>query len=177
MEVFVAGCAFVADWLLFVFPLYQGRMELMESNSVYAKYQSTHSKKKGVPFLYWLFPPLYFRYVKKQNIKGLNRLFKNKDDFRNFYGFYNKSIAWYFVSYAGFLNAIESTYGVLEDLELGFLTIPLFLVIVTSLFILGHHYVNYMASNQHRIRFIKSVASDYHRIKKQTPPNQPKNLD
>lgn len=75
MEVFVAGCAFVADWLLFVFPLYQGRMELMESNSVYAKYQSTHSKKKGVPFLYWLFPPLYFRYVKKTKYQRLKSTF------------------------------------------------------------------------------------------------------
>ncbi len=41
MEKFTVLCVFVADWLLFIFPLYQGKMELMESNTVFAKYQGS----------------------------------------------------------------------------------------------------------------------------------------
>ena len=48
MEKFTVLCAFVADWLLFIFPLYQGKMELMESNTIFAKYQGSKGKKKSI---------------------------------------------------------------------------------------------------------------------------------
>lgn len=90
MEKFTVLCAFVADWLLFIFPLYQGKMELMESNTIFAKYQGSKGKKKSISFVYWLFSPLLLHYYKKNTHQQLVRLASNKKDLQNFYSFYNK---------------------------------------------------------------------------------------
>lgn len=159
MEKFTVLCAFVADWLLFVFPLYQGKMELMESNTFFAKYQSSNSEKKSAPFIYWLFPPLLFHYYKKNAHQQLISLAKNKQDLKNFYSFYNKGLAWYFVSYAGFLNAIASTYELIEKLELEEFAIWGTILICLCFFFAGNYYVNYLCSKKRHQRFIKGIAT------------------
>lgn len=158
MEKFTILCAFVADWLLFIFPLYQGKMELMESNSVFAKYQSSTAKKKKLPFFYWLFPPLLFHHYKKQAHQQLSNLAANQQDLKNFYSFYNKGLAWYFVSYAGFLHAIASSYELLEKFDLEELaTLGTFLICLCCFFA-GNYYVDYLCSKKRHHRFIKGMA-------------------
>lgn len=160
MEKFTVICAFIADWLLFIFPLYQGKMELMESNTVFAKYQSSTEKRKKAPFIYWLFPPFLFHYYKKNANQQLINLSLNKKDLKNFYSFYNKGLAWYFVSYAGFLNAIASSYEALEKFELGEFAILGTFIICTCCFFAGNQYVDYLCSKKRHQRFIKSIATN-----------------
>ncbi|WP_429971482.1 hypothetical protein ACQW5G_02375 [Fructilactobacillus sp. Tb1] len=157
MEKFTILCAFFADWLLFIFPLYQGKMELMESSTIFAKYQSSTSKKKKVPFFYWLFPPLLFHHYKVTAHKQFERLSANEVDINNFYSFYNKAFAWYFVSYAGFLHAITSTYEICEKFELDHLAGWATLLIVAIVFFTGNRYVDYLCSDKHKVRFIKGL--------------------
>lgn len=161
MEKFTVLCVFVAGWLLFIFPLYQGKMELMESNTVFAKYQGSKGKKKSISFVYWLFPPLLLHYYKKNTHQQLVRLASNKKDLQNFYSFYNKGFAWYFVSYAGFLHAIVSSYEVMEKLELGEFSTLATLIVVVIFFFAGNHYVDYLCSKKRHQRFIKGIATTF----------------
>ncbi|USS93098.1 hypothetical protein M8332_05740 [Fructilactobacillus ixorae] len=159
MEVVIGILGFIGDWLLFIFPLYQGQMELMESNSVFAKYQIKGHKPKNASLLEWMIPPLLFRRIKRTAGKAqINDLINNKEDFQNFYSFYNKGLAWYFVSYAGFLNGVCSTYElIIEKLALGRIGIVIFIVVSLLIFFAGHYFVSYLTSGKREKRFIKRM--------------------
>ncbi|KRN79125.1 hypothetical protein IV52_GL000530 [Fructilactobacillus lindneri DSM 20690 = JCM 11027] len=165
LKIFVTFCAFVADWLLFIFPLLQGKMELMDSNSVFKKYQSSHHQGFSLKGLFkniiWVIPPLRIYYLKKYAGKELFDLSLNKEDFAKFYGFYNKSIAWYYVSYAGFLDALYTTYEMTEYLPIGEWSLIIFIVIVVILTYGGISYTNYMVSSNRKINLVKKIAKNH----------------
>ncbi|USS88351.1 hypothetical protein M3M39_02420 [Fructilactobacillus hinvesii] len=159
MEIIIGILGFIGDWLLFIFPLYQGRMELMESNTVFAKYQIKGHKTKPTSLLEWIIPPLLFHRLKKTAGRAqVQDLVNNKEDFKNFYSFYNKGLAWYFVAYAGFLNGVCSTYElIIEKMELGRIGIILFIVVSLVIFLAGQYYVNYLTSWKREKRFIQGL--------------------
>ncbi|USS86155.1 hypothetical protein M3M38_05530 [Fructilactobacillus cliffordii] len=159
MEIIIGFLGFVGDWLLFIFPMYQGRMELMESNSLFAKYQVKGHKPKPISLLEWIIPPLIFHRLKKTAGRAqIKDLVNNKEDFKSFYSFYNKGLAWYFVAYAGFLNGVCSTYELLnEKMELGTIGIILLIIISLIIFFAGQYYVSYLTSWKREKRFIKGL--------------------
>ncbi|RRG18753.1 hypothetical protein D3P96_01860 [Weissella viridescens] len=107
MGVFGTTMVCIAEWLLFVFPLYQAYLELDEQRDL-------------------LLSSIDFNEIRnhdfdnrKIHLRDLNQLKtlltdEQKAALKAFNSLRNKAVAWFFVALAGYIKACSSTYEVME---------------------------------------------------------------
>ncbi|UQS86119.1 hypothetical protein MOO44_00300 (plasmid) [Nicoliella spurrieriana] len=123
MKILISWLGFIGDWLLFIFPLFQGILDVTEGSELLrgAKgTKNTDSKKhRRYGSLLWLLPPLKIMIERRKVMKISKYALNRKIDFDKVYRKLNVATAWVYVSVAGVLNGIVSTEDLLESYGYG----------------------------------------------------------
>ncbi|MGM0238008.1 hypothetical protein [Enterococcus sp. AZ103] len=143
----MALLAFLGDWLLFIFPMYQGVLEITEQKKALRRFMKKGKKYPDISLWYWLLPP-YKIFLERQRIKRILR--DSIDSEKNFFvmqPFMNKATAWFFVAIAGLLNGIAATNDLLEQFKVE-LPWQLFILLILVLIVSGILQVIYRSSKR-----------------------------
>ncbi|WKT14587.1 hypothetical protein P9166_14490 [Lactococcus lactis] len=106
--------SFIGTWMLYVFPLYQGTLEMSEQQRIISKFNNKDKKFLKVSNWYWLLPFFKIHLEKKRAIEILKDSTINERDFKELLSFFDKSLVWIYVSLAGLLNGLVSTHELVE---------------------------------------------------------------
>ncbi|MBK0083328.1 hypothetical protein IAE51_05340 [Lactococcus sp. S64] len=106
--------SFIGTWMLYVFPLYQGTLEMSEQQRIIGKFTNKDKKFLKISNCYWLLPFLKIHLEKKRAIKILKDSTNNERDYKELLSFFDKSLVWIYVSLAGLLNGLVSTHELVE---------------------------------------------------------------
>lgn len=149
MGIWGAILTFIGLWLLYIFPLYQGVLEISEQDKIIGKLsQADEQKYPEISSWYWLIPPLKIRKEKERGIAILRDSLNGKEDIHALFGFLNKATAWFYISLAGILNAIVATYDLVDSITKSYTLLISFIVDILMI-IIGVLVVIYR-SNRHR---------------------------
>lgn len=159
MEIVMLFFSFIADWLLFSFPLYQGCLELKEQIRVIDVIRDTDKYEK-VSAWYWFISIKKLYLEKKRALTILKNENIEYNQLKKILMFFDKASAWFWVSLAGLLKFIESTANLVSFF---FLKHRVLIVILVSLFMVlaGLFMVSYRLSNKRTTRLVnKYYTSD-----------------
>lgn len=110
--------SFVGIWMLYVFPLYQGTLEMSEQQRIIGKFNKKNKEFSHVSNWYWLLPFYKIHLEKKRAIKILRYSTVNEKDYKELLSFFDKALVWIYVSLAGLLNGFVSTHELIEVIAL-----------------------------------------------------------
>lgn len=150
MHLFLTILTFIAEWILYAFPLYQGIMELYDEEEAVKAIAHHIDKEKKVPNIFWLFPPLKVYLERRRLLKVIRKSIKKTNNIHAILGFYNKAVAWFMVSLAGLFKSVEATYSLYDTVSYKKSTV-FFLVMLGSCFILSTFYIVYRVKKNYRI--------------------------
>ncbi|EOT41137.1 MULTISPECIES: hypothetical protein [Enterococcus] len=156
IEKFYTILTFCGVWLLYIFPLYQGALELTEPNRLLKKFQKTGDHYPKISPWYWLIPPLKIQKEKNRGIKILRHNIKNEKEMDRLYRYFNKAVAWYYIAIAGVLNGIVATHEFFtvffqNKYFLGMISVDILLIIA------GFYHVHYRLKNTRKKRLMKKI--------------------
>lgn len=156
--------SFLASYIMFVFCLFQGVLDM--SNQINELHKMENSSKKYHPIMagLWMIPPLKIMLERNRLRKILRDSHYNENTikFRAFYNVSNQSTAWAYISFACMLDAIVSI-KTLFDAFRWHLPIPLFIILSLLLIILGYAQVMYRVSDDRK----EKLGTKIRRLKKQ----------
>ncbi|KRO00730.1 hypothetical protein [Companilactobacillus kimchiensis] len=145
MEKSLSCFELIGAWLIFIFPLYQGMLELQEQIQSVKRNEIKESTLPKISMWYWLFPPLKIRLEKQRMFKLLSQRHTSNTELEAFLHFLDKATAWFYVALGGLLTAISVTYGTLEQFKIE-LSPPIFwlliIVIIICTFVSDNHRIN-----------------------------------
>lgn len=145
---------FIAKWLLFIFPIYQGIIEFLRRNNI-IDFNETHSSKyPKIPVWYWILPPLKIHLEKVRINKLLKDSHIKEADAENLYFISNKATAWFYISLAGLLEGIEATHSLLASFDIK-LPIYSFILLICIIIILSIISIIYRLSDNRKNTFFK----------------------
>ncbi|MBW1606172.1 hypothetical protein [Lactobacillus sp. Sy-1] len=150
MKIFIAWLGFFGDWLLFVFPLYQGLLDVTEGSDMLKNAHSSGKKRnRMISSLLWLLPPLKVL-IERRRVRQISKYALNQSvDFNKVYRKLNVATAWVYVSLAGVLNGIVATEELLEIYNYGD---NWWILLITSLLIvfIGIKIIQYFVSDKRK---------------------------
>lgn len=147
----MATLAFLGDWLLFIFPMYQGVLEISEQKKAMKRFIKKGKKYPDVSPWYWLFPPYKIFLERRRMVHILEDSIDSEKNFFVMQPFMNKATAWFYVALAGLLNGIAATNELLEKFHLE-LPWPLFLLLIIMLIASGILQVLYRTSKRRQLQ-------------------------
>ena len=155
-EKIYAVLTFCGVWLLYVFPLYQGALELSEPNKMLKRFQKSGNKYPKVSPWYWLFPPLKIHKEKIRGIKMLRDNISSKKEMDRLFRYFNKAVAWYYIAIAGVLNGIVATHELFAvySLQEHFISMIVFDCI---LILAGLYHVHYRLNDARKNRLLTKI--------------------
>ncbi|WP_125766754.1 hypothetical protein [Lapidilactobacillus wuchangensis] len=152
---------FVGVWLLFVFPLYQGVLEVLEQQQIISRFTEANAKYPPVSPWYWLIPPLKVIKEKHRGIRILHDSIGSQEEYHQIFQFLNKAVAWCYIALAGMLNGFVATRELLRAFSWS--VNPLSMVALNILIIaLGMLYVYYRVNHHREQRMINKIATKRH---------------
>ncbi|GLB47482.1 hypothetical protein WR164_14610 [Philodulcilactobacillus myokoensis] len=137
---------FIGAWLLFMFPLYQGILDindqdLIVSNIIKKSRKNKSVFRKNISRFLWLIPPLKVHLERERSLAIL-RSSNNDANFDDIYSLLNKATAWVYVAFAGVLNGIVATNDLLQEADVSHpiwsLVIISLIMIIISIFYIGY---------------------------------------
>lgn len=114
VDQFIAIVSLIGDWLLFTFPLFQGLMELQEYQELLDDFDQLSKNWDEVSPWWWLVPIVKIQLERKRGHEILRQATRTRSERRRALSFLDQATAWYFVSVAGWLKMVSSTYELLE---------------------------------------------------------------
>lgn len=147
---------FIAKWILFIFPVFQGINAFFSRTNVVGFYHERSVNYPEVSTWLWIIPPLKI-YLEKKRFKKIMRDSQlDRKEAEQFYNITNKAIAWLCISLAGLFEGIDATYSLLEGLDIHLSLFMFILLIVIIVFLL---YLSLMYSLSERRK--ESFFRDY----------------
>lgn len=146
MHLLTTCLAFVGDWFLFIYPVYQAGLELQDYRKFLANYREISINVKKISPLWWLIPPYKIWLEKKRGTTILRQAVHDENEFHEAMNFLNKATAWWYVALAGLLNSIQSSYELWELFEIK-LNWIFFWLLILLLFFSGIMQVLYRLSD------------------------------
>ncbi len=156
--------SFSASYIMFVFCLFQGVLDM--SGQINELHKAEHSAKKYHPMRagLWMIPPLKIM-LERNRLKKILLNAKSDTDikkFRTFYNVSNQSTAWAYISFACMLDSIVSI-KTLFDAFRWHLSIPVFILLSLLIIIVGYAQVMYRVSDDRK----EKIGAKINRLKKQ----------
>lgn len=145
---------FIASWMLFIYPIYQGVIEFMNRNSVIDFYKSRSPKYHQVPVWYWICPPLKMYLEKKRLEQLIIDSHITEKDAEDLYFVSNKATAWFYISLAGLLQGINATHSLLVAFHIH-LPLYLFIILIGVIIVLSFLIIIYRLSDSRKAKFFK----------------------
>lgn len=131
--------SFIEEWLLFIFPLYQSWLELEEQESTIRALTKDDRQYPKISSWYWVLPFYKIAYEKRRSIEIIQKEGLSSGELKDILRYFDKSTDWFYVSLAGLLNSISTTYEVFEHFNLGHHLIAYWL---TVLFLIVFGFIN-----------------------------------
>lgn len=154
-EKIYALLTFGGVWLLYIFPLYQGALELSEPSKMLSRFKHKQKKYPKISPWYWLIPPLKISKEKQRGIKILQDHLTSQKEMDRLFRYFNKAVAWYYIAIAGVLNGIVAT----RELLLTFDCDSLWAVVLVSviLVIIGFYHIHYRLNKERKNRVLTKI--------------------
>ena len=105
---------FLGSWTLYIFPMYQGSLEISEQHKVIDQLTNAEKDYPQVPPWLWICPPLKLIKEKKRGIRILREHMTNEQDYHDLLVFSDKATTWLYISVAGLLNGLASTWELIK---------------------------------------------------------------
>ncbi|MDF7627201.1 hypothetical protein PUF88_04670 [Lactobacillaceae bacterium L1_55_11] len=145
---------FFGDWLLFVFPLMQGILELQDYSTVIDAFKVAGQDVKKVSNWYWLFPPLKFHLERVRLHKISRSQPVSRVDRQDLMKFEMKAMAWFFVALTGIFKGVGATSEIIDHFDWPNPVFWFWVLNFVFIFV-GANYVFI------RLRIAKKLASDF----------------
>ncbi|WP_105956758.1 hypothetical protein [Apilactobacillus quenuiae] len=141
--------SFIAGYIMFVFCLFQGVLDMSAQINEIHKAENSSKKFKAIRTGLWMIPPL--KIILERNrlrniVKSSGNSKEDAERFKKFYDISNQSTAWAYISFACMLDSIVSIKTVFDAFR-WHLTLPLFSVLSLIVIIAGYAQVMYRASD------------------------------
>ena len=156
MEKSLSCFELIGAWLIFIFPLYQGMLELQEQIQHVKKLGISNSKLPKVSIWYWIFPPLKIKLEKQRMFKLLSLRQTSTEELDLFLHFLDKATAWFYVALGGLLTAISVTYNTLEEFKIDLSPLVFWLLIILII-ICTFISDNYRINSKRKQRIIQKI--------------------
>ncbi len=133
MELFIFIASFIGAWLLVAGSVYQAALELRDQDIERDRIKMAAAKVAPIPKVsgwWWFIPPVKF-ILERQRDDLYRKAYLDAmttEDAEALVSFLNKSQAWAYVGFGGFLLALKETYELLHLNAIN--SIPLFILIV-----------------------------------------------
>lgn len=151
-----AALTFMGIWMLYIFPFYQGVMELPEQQRIVDKFKVDLHKYPKVSKWYWLVPPIKISKEKQCGISILKESVNQETESHDLFMFFSKATAWFYIAIAGIFNGIVAT----KELVNAFLhhdQITIALLVDLLMTVVGGVYVRYRMSAKRRQKMAKQL--------------------
>lgn len=156
MAILRASLTFIGVWLLYIFPLYQGVLEISEQDRIIGKFQQADNKYAPVSSWYWLLPPLKIKKEKERGIRILRENIHGQEEIHALTNFLNKAVAWFYIALAGILNGLVATYDLIDVLLKNQILLISVIVDIFNI-VLGIMIVRRRMSSQHKKKIIQRI--------------------
>lgn len=157
MEKIMVILAFVGDWLLFSFPLYQGLLELTEQKKILNRLEDKKDVIKAISPWLWLLPLYKIFLEKKRAIQIIQLTSPKEKEVFAMIRYFDKATAWFYVSIAGVLKGFVSTFEVLNTYHVK-INVSIFILINVCMVILGLGNALYRLSNLRNSKMVDKVS-------------------
>ncbi len=145
---------FIGDWLLYIFPLYQGWMELYTYDRFIQRFEKTAKTVPKISPMLWIIPFYKIHREKQRAMLILKQDVSSNQELDEMLSFLDKSVAWFYVALGGLLNAIYATYELTSNLLPNFPIISAGIISLLSFF-LGIFHARYRVSEYRKRRMIR----------------------
>lgn len=156
MNHFMLILSFIGEWLLFAFPFYQSCLELEEQESSIRLLTKDDSHYRKISSWYWLLPFYKIYYEKRRAVEIIRKEGLHSDKLTDMLRYFDKATAWFYVSIAGLLKGISTTYELFESFHWEE-HYTLFVLTVLVLILLSFINVGYRMSKRRKQRMLSKV--------------------